>query len=109
MIATSAVGCTDTVTKNNYIEVLLGSGINEYSILKDVKLFPNPFTEGIWLDIPVTCKCGNVSLKNIIGQEVRQYTVTGKEFIPLSDLSEGIYILQIEKDNETLNIKIVKE
>jgi PKD repeat protein len=109
LIVTSAVGCTDTVTKNNYIEVLLGSGVNEYSILKDVKLFPNPFTEGVWLDIPVSVNSVIVSLKSIVGQELRQYSITGKEFISLSDLSEGIYIMRISKDNETVNIKIVRE
>jgi len=109
LIATSSVGCTDTVAKNNYIEVLLGSGINEYSILKDVKLFPNPFTDGVWLDIPVNVNSVNVSLKNIIGEELRQFAITGKEFISLNDLSEGIYIMQIMKENEILNIKIVKE
>jgi PKD repeat protein len=109
LIASSSVGCTDTVTKNNYIQVLLGSGINEYSVLKDVKVFPNPFTEGIWMDVPINVNSVTVSLKNIIGEELTRFNISGKEFISLNELSEGIYILQIMKDNEILNIKIIRE
>jgi PKD repeat protein len=109
LIATSSNGCTDTSKKSNFIQVLGGNGINEYSIFNEVKLFPNPFTEGVWIDIPSSLNTVNVLLKNIVGQQLRQYKVSGKEFISLNELSAGMYILQINKDNETLNIKIIKE
>ena len=124
LIATSIVGCIDTVTKNNYIQVLLGSGVNEYSILKDVQLFPNP-TSGIF-SIQVISDKGiansQIEIYNIYGECIYEQAISDKgtansnnpnglsrTTINLSEAKNGIYILQIMKDNEKVNIKIIKE
>lgn len=109
LVAISANGCVDTAKRYNYIQVVGPTDIDESSVLLGVKLFPNPFTEGVWIDVPVHLNTVKVTLKNMIGQDLRHYNINDKEFIQLNDLTTGIYILQIVKDNEVLNIKIIKE
>lgn len=109
LITTSSVGCADTITKSNYIQVGSISGVSEYSLFKDVKIYPNPFSDGIRINVPSSFKSVHVSIYDLTGKELGTYILTGEQFLPLQNLNSGVYILKMATDDETLNIKIVKE
>lgn len=80
-----------------------GLAINEADPINDFKIYPNPFDNYLSIDIK-TQQAGNYSLKlmNITGRKFFSKTLKGqletiKIFLP--ELSDGIYILEIQIPN----------
>jgi hypothetical protein len=87
-----------------FAESLTGNG----SILKNqvtCKILPNPFTESIWIETPLTFK--SIEVYNSVGQSVYKenglYTT-----IDLSAIPSGIYVIRIRTDKQVFQQKIVK-
>lgn len=76
-----------------------------------IKVFPNPFNEIITVEFnKINQECNSkIKIFNELGQIIRSFNVIGKkmEFIDLSDLSAGVYLLDITNYTNT-KLKIVK-
>lgn len=79
--------------------------INE-SLKENVIIYPNPFINK--LNIATTDNIKTISIQNIQGQIV--YKVNFKPFLNLSNLSAGIYLINIEDENGNIAVfNIIKK
>ncbi|HXB40136.1 MAG TPA: T9SS type A sorting domain-containing protein [Bacteroidia bacterium] len=99
---TDTYGCTNTKTQN--IVVNACTDINQLAGNQNqVAIYPNPFTDELTIESPVTTKG---MLYNMLGEKINEFNLEKKsQTINLSDLAPGIYYLQIMNRQ----IKIVKQ
>lgn len=92
------------LTSENYTQFFVGIADN---LLRDkVKLYPNPATSFVNIDLPANAE---LRLINITGQEVMYRKGTSdSERIDLSNLADGIYFVQVVHNAERATIKLLK-
>lgn len=84
-------------------------GLNENTILSNLIVYPNPTENKI-----------NVELNNSLEKKITVLDITGKvvyetktwssvETIDLANLSNGVYILQVQSETESKMLKIIKQ
>jgi len=79
----------------------------ENSILSELRLFPNPFSNEIQISHPDLVN--SVQITDILGQKIKNTTYNGKS-INTENLSSGIYIITLETlSGEKMIYKMVKE
>lgn len=77
--------------------------------LTELVVYPNPAKEKVYFSIPFDVDAIEVSFMNVIGQTI--YSKTVKRTVPFVDISfleSGLYMLQVQYDNSTEIIKIIK-
>ena len=73
----------------------------------DIKVYPNPFSDVIYIDRPELVKL--IHITDLSGKAVRN-NVKAEPVLRLSDLTAGIYILQLDmKDGSRKSIKVIKK
>ena len=82
-------------------------GIHEIDNKKTVRIYPNPFTGFINLDIPENMNVILINLFDETGREIYRFNPFIHK-LNLADLKSGCYILQIQTQNGILNQRIVK-
>ncbi len=101
-------GCTtsDTVT----VIVINGDGIDNNK-LSHIVIYPNPAKDFIVISTDNIKGNFTISILNVKGEKVYQSNIdefkNNKHIINTSDLSEGIYILQINTNNKVYTNKII--
>ena len=77
----------------------------------NITVYPNPANENIIIDLHSLKGEASIIIKNIIGQTaLTEVTTQNKTTLNVSNLSKGIYFINITQNNKTLFIKkIVKE
>ena len=89
---------------NNYVNTVVGTDI-PFAKEQQLKIFPNPTRDRIYIE-------------GIIPEQIFLYTINGKliqsfsdysNSIDLSELSKGMYILDLIFEGEHLREKIIKE
>ena len=68
------------------------------SAAKEVRVFPNPAQDELWLDIALNGAL-NLSIYNLAGQEVRHFQLHQNHF-SIRDLPKGMYILYLRTDDQ---------
>ncbi len=91
------------------------SSVNMNSQQTAVSIYPNPFTS----EISVVVQKSNIgkatfSIQNVLGQTIFQkqenvFSSSFKSTIDLNILAKGIYILQVDLDEERVTRKIIKQ
>jgi PKD repeat protein len=102
---TDANGCsnTDVVT----ITVMLCTGISMDHIEQLMKVYPNPATDNITIELNYS-ETAMLSVFNMIGEEVRlQYLYPGVNDIEISELPKGIYLFKVQVSNVISTQKII--
>lgn len=80
-------------------------GVNDFQIIPTaVKIYPNPTSN--FVKVSGLTKTENYSIYNILGTTVRKGKISNNEKIDIQQLSNGIYLLQMEQGN---TIKLIKE
>jgi N-acetylneuraminic acid mutarotase len=84
------------------------------SEIENVKVFPNPFTYNIWLQVPPTSQKSKVRIYNVFGVEVYRNNLYPTNWISitvinLSGLTQGVYYLEINDDVNKRVLRLVKE
>lgn len=86
-------------------------GIDDTQITDYVKIFPNPAKDFVMVDFnEFNGKLNQINLVNVQGQNVFTLSTVNQSKIfniPLTNLSDGIYFLQIQTDNRVLSKKII--
>jgi hypothetical protein len=99
-----AVGCNKTFLK--YMQI---SDQPENESTFSVKVSPNPATHTLNIECPQSQNL-NVSLFNLIGEQVMQRNITGtKESVDISALPAGMYFARITMDKQMIVKKIIKQ
>ncbi|MFW5821752.1 MAG: M1 family aminopeptidase [Tangfeifania sp.] len=76
--------------------------------LDEINIFPNPFTHQVFIEAPNQQQIQKIELLNSAGILVRTLNPNQNTF-DLSFLSNGMYILQLQVNNTTVEKKIVKQ
>jgi Secretion system C-terminal sorting domain len=71
-----------------------------------VQIYPNPVTTRINIDVPANIKILDVALYDILGKNTGATLVNGA--IDVTNLSRGVYILNVKSDQGTLTQKVIK-
>ena len=82
-------------------------GVND-NMKYSVKIYPNPVVEMLNIESPNKVK--SVSVFDSTGKAVSSYTLNAsKSQINLSKLVPGVYVVNIEMENETKSVKVIKK
>ncbi|MBT8261929.1 MAG: T9SS type A sorting domain-containing protein [Bacteroidia bacterium] len=84
-------------------EPILGVGDN---LAELVSIYPNPATTRINIQVPGNIEITNVALYDVLGKNTGATLVNGS--VDVSNLAQGVYILNIQSNRGTLTQKIVK-
>ncbi|MEL6988726.1 MAG: T9SS type A sorting domain-containing protein, partial [Bacteroidota bacterium] len=91
------------------------TGIEDLLDAEDVNIFPNPFSNEIQISFEVkTSADARLSIVDINGKEVMNQTLrlnqgTYNESFDLSNLANGLYMMNIVYDGEVLSKRIIKQ
>ncbi len=71
-----------------------------------VKIFPNPATTRINIEVAANIEITDVALYDVLGKNTGATRVNGT--IDVSNLSRGVYILNVKSTQGTLTQKVIK-
>ena len=83
------------------------NGLNELTDKEHFILYPNPITEGFYIDaveVPAT-----VSIHNQNGIELLSIQVTGKSYVDMTGIPSGLYFVKITTSEGILEKKLIKK
>ena len=96
----SAIGVTDTSS--------IDSTMSSLESISSFILYPNPFSEGLYLPNQLVNNQCEVSVYDISGKLLFSKLNSG-QFIELSHLSSGMYLIHVSKDGELISSqKVIK-
>jgi hypothetical protein len=104
-------GCSSDTS--DVIEVVI-EGLSD-SKLSDINVYPNPFTDHCYLELPVqSAREIEVTIFNCNGTIVRHTEIITSKWqervdLDSGDLPPGIFILQLSTDKESRRIKLVSQ
>lgn len=94
----------------NFKNALESLGTNEFSTLKNIALFPNPFSQKIHLSLPKSNATAEVTIYSLLGRKVYHQKVSTKEStLNLEKLNKGLYIIEIISNDKLMTRKIIKQ
>lgn len=85
--------------------------LNQNNTVNTIIFFPNPASSSLQLNTPNQLENGNLKIISITGQSVlAKQNLSGTDFnFNVSNLLQGIYIVQLTNDNEIFNSKFIKQ
>jgi len=95
----------DLVHRFTYqINFSVAVGLDEPGVKPDVKVFPNPANDRLYLK---GCQNADIRIFSLTGQQIMSVRVLSGNSIDVSKLDNGIYTIQIVlEDNSVINKKI---
>jgi hypothetical protein len=99
VIVSDTMGCTDT---SDVYEVTNYTGIEEWGLANQIKVYPNPVSDVVYVNAPVPVR---LVLTAVDGRTVKE--VENGSGISVKDLDEGVYFLKIE-DTKGRLLKVTK-
>lgn len=85
-------------------------GVNEYESELIVKAYPNPTNENFTIDLGKEYDTIQLTIRNILGQEVHNKNYKSSRFLDLQLTEEnGIYFIEIVSNNKSVILKIIKK
>ena len=84
------------------------TGLDDNNVLIDIKVFPNPTSGNIMINLGSELICGQLSVYNSLGIKLHQNNIRNSQTINLTDYPSGIYYLQIITDFGIINKSILK-
>jgi len=117
---TDSNGCTNTYCDSSYLQKSTNSmitvnviphgtlGINENESSNQIKVYPNPAKDILTIETNSN-KEQRIDIINLIGQTIYTNIINKKAIINTSAFANGVYILKLSSDKETIVKKFVKE
>ena len=108
-LITENVNGTDTLVKTAYIEVTSSIGVQEYKE-GQVSIYPNPANDRLTVELTqIELPCF-FALKDMQGRTVYSTVVNSEKLeIDLSAYAKGIYLIRVNNDNFSRELKLVKQ
>jgi hypothetical protein len=85
-------------------EYEIKTSVNEIDKINEVKIYPNPSSNSIFIDYKE--QFTDINIINLQGKKVLQ---SSHKIIDISELEIGVYLIQIITENGVLNSKFVKQ
>lgn len=101
----TAIGFPDA----HYLLTLTGDtvlGVNDIA-LSQVSVYPNPATDVVNVKVPSSIELNTVSLYDVLGKKVNVEVANAQ--INVSNLSRGVYIINVETSAGTMTDKLIIE
>jgi GH25 family lysozyme M1 (1,4-beta-N-acetylmuramidase) len=96
----------DSVNGQGVIVLNCSTGIQEAAGKEVFKLYPNPSSGVVQLELPQLTGTFHVAVWNALGQQVwSEQVVPGTVTLPLSDLAAGMYQLSVSQEGKRLYIQ----
>ncbi len=104
---TAKVMVTKTKTKSNQSNDKIALGINGYSLNSAIKIYPNPASDILNIDLNALDKTETVvEIKNMLGQTVYETKSLNQHLVVnTSSISNGVYMVHIVQNNKTISVK----
>ena len=109
-----SISCTPTraalnTTRSNIKGAALTTGIGNYMLNSNTKVYPNPATNEITIELPDSFKSANIRIMNALGQTLfyENGEVGPLRHINTSAYSKGIYTISIESNGSKVFKKLV--
>lgn len=104
-IVVSANGCTSNPSNTmNFIP----TGINPIESTRVVKVYPNPVTNELTIELEGNTTQTNFEILNSYGQTIFNGTIFEKSVVPTTSFSSGVYIIKLESGKTFEFKKIIK-
>ncbi len=106
--ATQNITITESANQNYMLNIcsFIPTKLESYSHPNTLNVFPNPANKQLFIDANTTDKL-TVDLYDFTGKQVFSKSTNDKSVIELSDLTKGIYILNIKTVDHIITKKIV--
>lgn len=91
--------------ENCYVNIILSSKEVE---LGQLKIFPNPAKNKIYIENPEGFKTESISIIDISGQKIKEFEMN-ENYIDISEISPGIYLFKLVHENGEVIKKIIIE
>ena len=117
---TDSTGCTNSYCDSSYLQKSTNSiitvnvipqgtlGINTNQLSNHIKVYPNPTKDNLTIETNSNTE-QKLEIINLIGQTVYTNIIYKKAVINTSAFANGVYILKLSSDKETVVRKFVKE
>ncbi|MCB0704084.1 MAG: zinc-dependent metalloprotease [Saprospiraceae bacterium] len=103
----------DPVVVTEEVNAPASFGLNEFNFEEEettINMYPNPASSELNLDIPTTMNVRAIRVFAVNGAEVMiPRSTDNNETLNIADLSQGIYFLSIETDEEVINLRFIKQ
>jgi hypothetical protein len=97
VVVTNAQGCTDSA----FISVTKPTGINETEAAANIKVYPNPATDVLFIESVVPYQA---IVTDLAGRNIMRFE--NKKSVNIAVLQQGVYLLKlIDKNNKSLGVK----
>lgn len=85
-------------------------GINDLSSnVSTVKIYPNPATDKITIELSEAIKECNLAIIDVEGQQLIIYVVTGQQMqVDISSLPQGLYFIRLTSNKTVITGKFIK-
>jgi PKD repeat protein len=109
---TSSNGCVDSMLANGIVTVYTKpNSINEISAVNAIKIYPNPASEVIYLDLLKASEAYEVSVMDIAGKVLFTENINGrtKQILDFGGYADGVYMIKIVTADGVKIGKIIKK
>jgi hypothetical protein len=106
VLVTGANGCSDTSIAYNHTP----SSINKPTLFSNMKLYPNPVSDVVYIEMPELKGKATVTINTLDGRTLVVQPLQGtKQSLSIENLPTGIYFIKITTGEGAAVRKIVKE
>jgi hypothetical protein len=99
---TNGFGCYGQDTAVILVQTCVG--IDELSLTEQVRVFPNPGTNDVWIEWPLAQE-SKLRILNALGASVfEQIVFTGSNHVDVSEFTSGMYFIHLKTDQNTITI-----
>ena len=102
-VVSDSIGCIATSN------ILTATTLNENGLQLKAYLFPNPGNGSFKILLPEYANCASMKIFNSVGKTVFDKTISGDNFYLETDLSDGIYFMQIIAGSKLYSEKLIIE
>lgn len=104
-ITVTTSGGTATSATDFTINLINTTGIefNDYGL----KVYPNPFIDNLFIELPFGGK-SEINIIDALGRSVKQYSISENSVLKLNDLSNGVYVISINRGAQHFYFRLIK-
>jgi hypothetical protein len=86
--------------------------VNEIKAIESIKVYPNPANSSLFIENKNQSKLNGISIYNALGEQVFQQKLSDSQRLYQLDINEipsGIYFIQLNDEDSTKTLKLVKQ
>jgi hypothetical protein len=96
----------------NSIDIHLnGIGIQSFFDSRQIKIYPNPFTDQFVIENKSKTEISQISVTDMLGREITKLAPGNVDLIKVNtaEFAKGIYFIKVSNNTDSFTIKLIKE